>query len=239
MLSFIKPIIDFIYPPGCLVCGISPDREETLPLCPDHLRNLARINEPYCPQCGRKLFAPSAGELLCKNCRSSRRYYDRGRSLFLYTDTIRKMIHRYKYNRKEYLKFSFHELITENDPFFDDERIDLIIPVPLHWRRYWQRGFNQSLGLAHAVSSRLGAPVVTRNLRRVRHTRPQVFIAPEERVSNIRGAFRVLFPDQIKGKTVLLVDDITTTGATMNECSRMIKKAGAERILIFTLAQPT
>lgn len=115
--------------------------------------------------------------------------------------------------------------------------IDMIMPVPLHPKRLRQRGFNQALLLAHRISMRHDIPLVYDNLARVRPTRPQVELTGEERVKNVAGAFSLRFPEIVENKHILLIDDVFTTGATMNECAAVLKSAGAEQVTACTLAR--
>jgi len=115
--------------------------------------------------------------------------------------------------------------------------IDVVIPIPLHTKRLRQRGFNQALLLAHAMSTASSIPLSWDNLVRVRPTRPQVELTGEERIKNVAGAFAVRRLNEITAKRVMLVDDVFTTGATMNECAAVLKDAGAAQVVAFTLAR--
>jgi ComF family protein len=117
--------------------------------------------------------------------------------------------------------------------------LDVAIPVPLHKKRLRQRGFNQSLLLAHGVSERFMIPLNYDNLIRSRYTRPQVELSGIERAENVRGAFNLLRPAEICEKKILLIDDVFTTGATMNECAKVLKDAGASTVTVLTLARTT
>jgi ComF family protein len=115
--------------------------------------------------------------------------------------------------------------------------IDVVMPVPLHPQRLRQRGFNQALLLAHGMSIRFGITLDPNNLIRVRPTRPQVELSGQERIKNVAGAFGIRSPEIILNKHVLLIDDVYTTGATMNECAGVLKKAGADQVTVCTLAR--
>jgi ComF family protein len=115
--------------------------------------------------------------------------------------------------------------------------IDMVMPVPLHRKRLRQRGFNQALLLAHRMSEQYGIPLVFDNLERVRPTRPQVELSGEERVKNVTGAFALRFPKKVEDKHILVIDDVFTTGATMNECAAVLKRAGSSQVTACTLAR--
>jgi ComF family protein len=115
--------------------------------------------------------------------------------------------------------------------------IDVILPVPLHGRRLYERGFNQALLLADRIGSRFSLPVCYDNLVRIRPTRPQVELSGRDRVKNVAGAFSLIAPLAVKNCRVLLIDDVFTTGATMNECAKVLKRAGAAHVAALTLAR--
>lgn len=114
---------------------------------------------------------------------------------------------------------------------------DVCVPVPLHWRRLYQREFDQALALALYLGRRVGMPVWTDLLRRQRHTRSQVGLEAAQRRQNIQGAFQLWQAQRCKGKAILLIDDVYTTGATSEECARLLRKAGASRVEVYTLAR--
>jgi ComF family protein len=115
--------------------------------------------------------------------------------------------------------------------------IDLIVPIPLHKTRLRQRGFNQALLLASGIGKRFHIPLSYDNLVRLRATRPQVELSGEERIKNVAGAFSLVRPRDVRSKTIILVDDVFTTGATMNECAAVLKDAGAAHVMALTVAR--
>jgi ComF family protein len=115
--------------------------------------------------------------------------------------------------------------------------LDMVLPVPLHTRRLRERGFNQALLLAQGISERFAIPLVFDSLERTKFTRPQVELVGRDRMKNVSGAFALRYPHVVHGKRVLLIDDVFTTGATMNECSRVLKLAGAQSVTALTLAR--
>ena len=117
------------------------------------------------------------------------------------------------------------------------DHLDLVIPVPLHRTRLRHRGFNQALVLAHGVSERFSVPLLYDNLARLRSTLPQVELSGTARAENVKGAFGLIRPSEVREKRVLLIDDVFTTGATMNECAKTLKEAGAAAVTVFTLAR--
>lgn len=230
--------LGLIFPSRCLICEapLHPMRE--CPLCPEHLRQIRVVEPPVCSRCGRKMSGKSVEALVCAECRSRTTYHDSGYSACAFADPLRELIHLFKYRKKRYLASFLARLLVDylrEHP--DISGYDAIIPVPLHWRRRWTRGFNQALDLARPLSKHFGIPVMKGNLRRVRYTKPQVRLVSKERESNIRNAFRTRSPTQLAGKRLILLDDVITSGATLNECSRVLKRAGASWVAIVTLAQ--
>lgn len=233
-------IIGLVFPSRCHICESPLDPSSDSPLCLEHLRDIVWTALPVCSKCGRKMFGRSVEALVCAKCRSMSIYYDAGYSACRFADPVKELIHRFKYGKRRYLSFFLGGLLLD----YLRERADVtcfdaIVPVPLHWWRYYRRGFNQAADLAKPLSKHFRIPIMKRNLRRVRYTSPQVGLSPQERRANIRNAFRVAHPPKMEGKKLLLVDDVITSGATLNECARVLKKAGATEVTIITLAHPS
>jgi ComF family protein len=144
------------------------------------------------------------------------------------------MIHHFKYTSIDVLAGPLGELMVQALPL--DLQVDMIVPVPLHWRRKLWRGFNQSELLARPLESRLRVPVVLA-IRKCRHTETQASSTPAERRSNLTGAFVLAGPNIVEGKRVLLVDDVLTTGATVTICSALLRRGGAKSVTVLTLAR--
>ncbi|MGD8228372.1 MAG: ComF family protein [Desulfobacteraceae bacterium] len=160
------------------------------------------------------------------------------RAPYLYEEGIMAAIHQFKYARKSHLAESLGYLLT---PFAREwlDKTDglLMMPVPLHPRKLRERNFNQSLLLARYAAPFLGTELDFLSLRRIRYTQPQTGLKSEERRKNVRGAFQVVDREMVKGRSVLLVDDVTTTGSTLNECARTLKRAGAREVFCITVAR--
>jgi len=181
----------------------------------------------------------SAGEgvdHLCGPCQTDPPPFARARAAAIYEEDgpSGQAIKRFKYNRRLDMLPVMHYWLTRPRCQELVQDADLIAPVPLHPRRLKQRGFNQSLLLAQAFP---GVRLERELLTRVRHTPPQTGLNPKERRDNVRGAFNVPRPDLVKGKNVLLVDDVFTTGATVRECARGLRKAGAQQVDVLTVAR--
>jgi ComF family protein len=232
-------LLDLFYPRRCFVCGADLEPDGDALVCDEHRKQIILVEDPMCDRCGLKMFAQATGELLCDECRSTTRHFDRAFSATLYNEAMTALVHRYKYGMRQYLARPFARwMIDFARRHINTIDLDAIVPVPLHWRRFQYRGFNQAVALARPLSREFGLPVVKHVLRRRRHTVPQVELGPRERRQNIKDAFAVRPPGRVAGQRLLLVDDVYTTGATINECARVLREAGAASVIAFTLTRP-
>jgi ComF family protein len=175
---------------------------------------------------------------LCSGCLTEERYFTKARAIALYEGLMAEAISRFKYQRDSRLAKPLGTLLAEyQDPEFLFAEFDLMLAVPLHPQRLRQRGFNQSILLARRLSRTHSIPLDLKSLQRTRQTQPQTHLSGSERQKNIRGAFEVRKPEVISGKHVLLIDDVFTTGATVQECSKVLLKAGAKEVDVLTLAR--
>ena len=224
-------ILQAVYPRRCPVCdGIVRQKGEKI--CLECMDKLKLLTPPWCMKCGRKA---EEGEEYCGDCRERTHLFERGRALYEY-DSAAESIYRFKYGgRREYADFFGEQIAEYLGDFIRDIRPDGIVPIPLHRRRKAARGYNQAGLLANAVGRRMGIPVYEYLLVRVKDTVPQKKLNREERQNNLKKAFKMPEND-VKLKTILVFDDIYTTGATIDEAARALKAAGAERIYFVTLA---
>ncbi len=178
--------------------------------------------------------APLDEEGRCGLCRRGVLGFDAAYSFGFHEDTLRELIHLFKYGRIETLSKPLGRLLALALP--RDRAFDVIVPMPLHWRKRWQRGFNQSELLAREIGRRSNVPVKN-ELRRVRFTSAQAGLTNAKRRLNVSGAFRSRKKNSLAGKRVLLVDDVMTTGASAAACARALKLAGAGQVTVLTLAR--
>ncbi len=179
-------------------------------------------------------------DFLCGECREKKCHFAKAIAVGVYEGTLSEAIHILKYQKRQAMAKYLNAVIT-NVLLQRLTDSDIIIPVPLHKKRLNERGFNQSLLIAHHLSNRLSIPLCMDGLQRTRWTRPQIELSRDERLKNVRGAFAVRADFKpahtIKDKRVILVDDVYTTGATVNECAKVLKKAGASEVVVFTIAR--
>jgi ComF family protein len=177
---------------------------------------------------------PLDSEGRCALCRSGLRAFDAAYSFGSYAGGLRRLIHLLKYDRVRTLAAPLSLYLLRSLP--RDDTFDFIVPVPLHWRRRWKRGFNQSELLARALSRSTGIPV-NQALRRSKSGRTQAGLSNSARRRNVNQAFRCNSGEALRGKRILLIDDVMTTGSTATACARALKSAGASRVALLTLAR--
>jgi len=225
-------LLNLILPPTCYLCGRVI---ESSGFCSSCIEGFRFITGPICPTCGVPFVSQEVEDHPCGRCIKVRRPFHKARSIGVYEGGLLEAVHSFKYNGKTALARPLGRMMAEAITRPSDYH--LIIPIPLHRIRLRERGFNQSLLLAREMSNTLGIPIDYINLKRVRPTEPQINLKGRDRLKNVKGAFAVADEKAFKGKRILLVDDIYTTGATVSECARALKKAKVERVDVLTLAR--
>jgi ComF family protein len=236
--SIIKNIADVIYPPMCLGCLEILHQEKEKYFCADCREQIRYLTGSMCPVCGMAFFNSSAGSHLCGNCLSNGPFFSIARAVASYETIILNTIQMFKYGRDLSIGSSLASFLA-NFPFpdFDFQSYSLLLPVPLHIKKLRERGFNQSLILAYALGKKKLIDVNFSLLKRHKFTLTQTGLNKKEREQNIKGAFEVSDKRKIAGKNIILIDDVYTTGATLNECAKTLLKAGAEQVAALTLAR--
>ena len=229
--SVYRGVLQLLFPLRCPVCdGIVRQAGEKI--CVECLGRLKLLTPPWCMKCGKKL----AGEgEYCADCRRREHFFLRGRGLYEY-ESVALSIYRFKYGgRREYADYFGEQMAEYLGDFVRSVEPDGLIPIPLHRKRRLQRGYNQAELLARALGDRLNIPVYGDYLVRQKNTAPLKYENPEERQNNLKKAFNIPQND-VKLKRVIVVDDIYTTGSTMDEAARVLKGAGVREIYFVTLA---
>jgi ComF family protein len=237
-------IVDWLFPPRCRACGNWMHGRDSEYFCMSCRSSIELVMHPLCSICGRP-FADSAGDdHPCGMCIKRAPHFVRARAWACYPreeleqQPLRTVVQKFKYGRKVSLGKPLGRLMARGcEEFLSEFRADLILPVPLHPKRLRWRGFNQSVLLARQVSWAYGTPMDPFVLLRCRETPPQTQLTEQERRKNMRGAFAVNPDKPIKKKRILLIDDVYTSGATVNECSRALRRAGAKEVYVLTLAR--
>ncbi len=215
-----------LFPPRCVSC-----RELGSLLCAKCREKFELVEPPLCPHCGR----PRSNGRLCPLCQRDPLQIDGVRSVAYFDGTLREAIHHFKYYNRQALAIPLGKLMGnywEKSPL----PAEIIVPVPLHPHRLRERGYNQAALLARELGQSTGLPVAENGLVRMRATRPQVELNAQERKENVSDAFHCS-STELKGKRVLLIDDVCTTGATLEACSIALRQVGARSVWGFTLAR--
>lgn len=224
-------IKELLFPRRCPVCdNVCPFGTN---ICPECRSMLVKIRGPVCYKCGKAL--KNSDEEYCFDCKMKKHNYDRGVSLYEY-NSICDSIYRLKYkNRSEYAEYFGTEMANEFCNYLSEWKVDGIISVPLHKKRFRKRGYNQADILAKALSKKSNVPYFPNLILRNRNTIPLKQLDPSGRQINLKNAF-IIRADDVKLNRVVIVDDIYTTGSTIDEMSCVLKESGVQKVYFMTLA---
>lgn len=228
LLNF-SSLVNTLFKQKCLLCDAQSDALEANihAVCKACLNELPRHPKTSCPQCGL-----SSGGQLCGSCISSPPDFDVTTSVFLYDFPIDSMMVRYKYGNMLSLCAFFGQILSEK---VDLNNVDLIIPMPMHPARIKERGFNQAHEIAKVLTKNCKEKLDFKSVERIKLTPPQASLPLKERVKNIKGAFKV--SGDLSGKRIAIVDDVMTTGASLNELAKTLKKSGASHVECWVIAR--
>ncbi|SMC25169.1 comF family protein [Desulfacinum hydrothermale DSM 13146] len=238
--DLLRRLSDWILPPVCAACGAAGLDLPVSGWCCGCLDRVRLVGSPLCPLCGRPYPATEAmPDHRCGECLEGRFRFDRARSAAVYEEAVQKGILELKFHGSLHWAEALAALILRNPHTRDMlSAADFLVPVPLHPHRIRQRGFNQASVLAHRLARRTGHRV-EKVLERRRKTMPQTRLSRRERLENVRGAFQVLNPHRVKGRKIVVIDDVFTTGTTLSECARALKTARAACVGVVTVARAT
>jgi len=237
-MILLKPLIDLVFPPLCHCCKAYIPNAGRVLLCNDCMDTASIIESPFCTVCGIPFITEKGFDHPCGRCTVTPPSFDSASAPFIYEGVVRDLIHRLKYDGRIRCRRPLALMTAERlAGFVKNSDSDLIIPVPLHVRRIRQRGFNQAILIGEILSKEWQLPMERRLLKRIRWTEPQINLAASERAANVKGAFALDNPAKIKGRRVILIDDVLTTGSTVSECSKVLKRAGAAAVIVATVAR--
>jgi ComF family protein len=237
--EFWTALRDILFPERCLACGAGLQGCRDISYCQACLQNVRFIQEPFCTTCG-KPFDNSAGEShLCGYCLKHEWHFTQARAVVCYQAPVAEAVRIFKYNGKMHGLETFAALTRQYHLHHPLPEPDLILPVPLHPKRLRKRGFNQALVLCRKLFPKIKERIDPHVLERHQWTLPQTGLNGAERRRNVKNAFRIKNPEKIKNKKILLVDDVFTTGSTVNECARILLKNKAADVEVFTFARAT
>lgn len=227
-------ILDTLLPPRCVVTGEIVDAPGML--SPAAWVHLNFIESPRCATCGLPFEYDAGNNAQCGKCLADPPPFDKVRAVFVYDDASRNLILKFKHGDQTHIAPAFARwLVRAGDPFWPD--VDIVAPVPLHRLRLWTRRYNQAALLSREVAIRTGKPHIPDLLERRRATPSQKGLSADQRRRNVSGAFHLRPAHSVKGKTVLLIDDVYTSGATLRECTKVLRAEGANKIYALALAQ--
>lgn len=221
-----QDFLSLLYPLRCPICDAIPEFGDAI--CPECEKKLVLIREPFCMKCGKPLEDERAE--FCYDCTMKKHVFENGRALFVYQGIIRDSLYRFKYNNKrEYAYFYAQQTARRYGGWITRMGIEAIIPIPLHKSRKKERGYNQAGLYAHYLGKELRLPVEEKLLVRVRRTIPQKELSENERKNNLKKAFKCR-RNVVQFKKILLVDDIFTTGSTMDAAAEALKSIGIQKV---------
>ena len=235
--SFFEKIVDLLFPYRCQKCGKILDSAGYL--CDTCVSEINFIKPPYCYKCGTPLnIEDTAERKYCSLCSAKKKHFYRlARSAMVYDNSDKNLIIAFKFfDKTENAKLLAVMMKVAGQDIFD-AGADVIVPVPLHPQRLLKRRYNQSVLLADKLSKMVNIPVDRFSLVRHKRTRPQVEFSGRDRIANVKNAFTVKYPDKIRGKRVILIDDVMTTGSTLKECALALQKAKAKSVDVLTVAR--
>jgi ComF family protein len=230
-------VADIFFPRHCVGCGQSVDRPNGH-ICWECFRSIELREKGLCDCCGLKIESAVTHAFTCSVCHDTPPAFDRARSAGRFSGALRESLHQFKYGQATWLCGDLADLLHGCVlAHYAVAEVDVVAPVPLHASRRRDRGYNQAALLGAELAQRLQRPFVGDALMRTRATPTQTRLHARERRRNVHGAFVVRAPEWVRGRTVLLVDDVMTTGATLSEAARTLKRAGACRVWAVTAAR--
>ncbi len=236
MKEILQKIIEIFLPPRCIKCGAILAQDG---LCAECYNELNFISAPYCHKCGHPFEAQNTGKkMLCATCsKKNKTPFRYNRSALCYDEASKNLILALKFmDKTENAKVLAKWLNIAGKDIWK-EGVDILVPIPLHYTRLVKRKYNQSALLAKELSKLCHVPVDYTSVIKHKATKPQVAFSGKERIQNVKGVFSVKHQDKIKGKRVVLIDDVMTTGSTLKECALAIKAAGAKSVDTLTVAR--
>jgi ComF family protein len=233
MKNFFEKLIGVFFPKVCPCCGEILRKEEEL--CETCKREVVVIKAPFCNQCGKRL--ESGEKIICKDCKKTNHQFEQGASIFVYEGKLRKSLHQFKYeNARVYADYYGEEALRACGERLLEWKPECIVPVPMYRKKEQRRGYNQAEVFGRSLAKRTGIPLCRDLLIRKKNTKPQKGLTDERRYNNLKNAFGVNREQAKQFRTILLVDDIYTTGSTMNACAGLLKKAGVEKVFFLCIA---
>jgi ComF family protein len=237
-LKWLRRAIDLVYPRNCQFCGDALGEEHAGVVCPACLGNAKPIAPPFCQRCALPFDGKLPEPFQCGYCKDLKFHFSRAVAACRAEGVVRDCIHRFKYNREMYFERHLADWLVEaGRRWIEWPHVNAIVPVPLYPRKERAREFNQAERLAQALGRAVGVRVFPRWLQRVKETGTQTKLDAESRRANVRDAFAARGDAAMAGWRVVLVDDVFTTGATLDSCARVLRQQGAQDVIALTVAR--
>lgn len=241
MFKFFTKLINLIFPPKCILCGKVVEEYDTL--CHDCWKDIEFIQKPFCSKCSSPLQMEISEDDLCANCLKNPPLYIKSRSAMVYSDETAKIIFKFKFYDKPHIKkFMAKTMVKASQDII--KNVDILIPIPLHKKRLIFRRYNQALILANEIGKLTNKNVVYNFLVKKKHTIPQAKLKGVERAKNLKDKFCInsKYLKNIKNYEALnfaIIDDVMTTGSTVNECVKVLHEVGIKNVYVITFAKTT
>lgn len=232
--------LHFIYPAVCCICNAKRARSADGFVCEDCRSEVRPVEPPFCGQCGLPFSGEIGAEFACANCAEMKLRFDFARGAVRANSLVRDMVHRFKYQRHLWFEPFLGDLLVAAAA--DELRgggWDALLPVPLHGVKLREREFNQADRIARFLGRAIDLPVENRLLIRDEPTQTQTELSRAERLANVKRAFSVHRQAEVRGRSFILIDDVLTTGATTSACAAVLKRSGAARVGVWTVARAT
>ena len=226
-------LLNLLFPAKCIICDSYATEEN---ICANCWGNLTFITKPYCYKCSNPFNFENDEKAICGYCIINEPKYDQALSILKYDDFSKKLIHKFKYNDQLHI-LDYLARLTLNIGQEIIKKADIIIPVAMHKQKLLKRGFNQSALLASIIAKKAKLEYIPNLLIKKENKTPQAGLERKERLKNIQNSFQINKDYNIKDKKILLIDDVITTGATVNECCRMLRKDNPAKIYVLSLAK--
>ena len=230
--NFLSKMLSLLFPENitCVFCGEDCDKKREVDVCSNCIKNLPYNSGRICKKCGKPLEIGSS----CPSCKFTKHYFTKARAPFIYDNMIRQAIHRLKFNGERFIATSLAYFLFLSYKQLEIEA-DYIVPIPLSENRLKERGYNQAEELARKLSDFTGVDLLN-ELEKVKETPKQSNTELEDRKRNVENVFKIKSNKRIKNKTIVLVDDVYTTGATVDSASKELKRKGAAKVYVLTVA---
>jgi len=236
--AYFEAGLAWFYPRACQICEAERASPEEGFICRKCWLGVRFIKAPFCERCGLPYEGEIAGPFECSNCRDMELHFSSARSAVAAKGVALEVIHRFKYQRALWFEpFLTDLLLRVALPVLQQQKWDLVVPVPLHPTKEREREFNQAERLALSLAQALQIPVRTDLVRRVLPTRTQTLLTKKQRADNVRKAFVAHAGGKLQGERIILVDDVLTTGATTSACARVLRGLGAGEVCVWTVAR--